>query len=289
MSKCELYGVVVGSSYGYSNVCGGEDMPAGEEMFNYHGYSGPCPANDQVNPVADICPTTPEAEARNSGSTAGSFSAIDYQTPEPFRKRIVEAIGVNGFKPICLDQDTTENTIQSGDWMRESFQPIIDRYGLECGDATGWSFKIHEWDFILATLHLDGKWFEGLPTEHSVFELVEGTRVQIDGLPYFVKGRAEVTGFVKPNSLACEARCGELSATNDQVNPVGGEMPPPQTACTPTRVERLVRFLRLVATIAIWPLRVLKVCLLWLFVRPPNDPGNPALFLFEKRDDSRYR
>lgn len=52
-----------------------------------------------------------------------------------------------------------------------------------------------------------------------VFELAEGTRVQIDGLPYFVKGRAEVAGFVKPNSLACEARYGELSATNADDQP----------------------------------------------------------------------
>ena len=119
--------------------------------------------NDQVNPVADSYATTPETLHRNSGSTDCSFSVIDSQTPEPYRTRIVEAIGVNGFKPICLDQDTTGQAIQTGDWMRELFQPIIDRYGLECGDVTRWSFKIHEWDFILATLHLEGKYFEGLP------------------------------------------------------------------------------------------------------------------------------
>jgi hypothetical protein len=25
----------------------GEPMPPGEEMFNYHGYSGPCPVREQ--------------------------------------------------------------------------------------------------------------------------------------------------------------------------------------------------------------------------------------------------
>lgn len=119
--------------------------------------------NDKVNPDAAQGVPSSETEFGGSGSTHGSFSAIDSQTPEPYRTRIVEAIGVNGFKPICLDQDTTGQAIQTGDWMRELFQPIIDRYGLECGDVTGWSFKIHEWDFILATLHLEGKYFEGLP------------------------------------------------------------------------------------------------------------------------------
>ncbi len=119
--------------------------------------------NDQVNPDAAKNAPTPENEFGVSGSTHCSFSAISSRTPEPYRTRIVEAVGINGFKPICLDQDTTGQAIKSGDWMQESFQPIIDRYGLECGAITGWSFKIHEWDFILATLHLEGKYFEGLP------------------------------------------------------------------------------------------------------------------------------
>ena len=57
-----------------------------------------------------------------------------------------------------------------------------------------------------------------MSNEQSVFELAEGTRVQIDGLPYFVKGRAEVVGFVEPNSMACAEWVGESVATNDQVN-----------------------------------------------------------------------
>lgn len=35
MAKCQL--------------CG-EPMPAGEEMFNYHGYSGPCPKPPRTDP-----------------------------------------------------------------------------------------------------------------------------------------------------------------------------------------------------------------------------------------------
>ena len=56
-----------------------------------------------------------------------------------------------------------------------------------------------------------------MSSEQGVFELVEGTRVQIDGLPYFVKGRAEVTGFVKPNTKCVLVACLELSATNDMI------------------------------------------------------------------------
>lgn len=119
--------------------------------------------NDCGNPVGGEDVESRETVDANSGSTHCSFSTIYSITPEPYRTRIVEAIGVNGFKPICLDQDTTGQAIQTGNWMRELFQPIIDRYGLECGDVTRWSFKIHEWDFILATLHLEGKYFEGLP------------------------------------------------------------------------------------------------------------------------------
>ena len=48
----------------------------------------------------------------------------------------------------------------------------------------------------------------------EVFELVEGTRVQIDGLPYFVKGTAFVRGFVVPNSRAAGHISGSSSATN---------------------------------------------------------------------------
>jgi len=44
------------------NKCGicGEPMPAGEQMFKYHGYSGPCPAPQQKDepeigtPLADL-------------------------------------------------------------------------------------------------------------------------------------------------------------------------------------------------------------------------------------------
>lgn len=42
-------------------LCGvcGEPMPEGEEMFNYHGYSGPCPAPpkpraDDPHEIADL-------------------------------------------------------------------------------------------------------------------------------------------------------------------------------------------------------------------------------------------
>lgn len=38
--------------------CGlcGEPMPEGEEMFNYHGYSGPCPKAgfEKADPVAEL-------------------------------------------------------------------------------------------------------------------------------------------------------------------------------------------------------------------------------------------
>ena len=72
-----------------------------------------------------------------------------------------------------------------------------------------------------------------MSNEASVFELAEGTRVQIDGLPYFVKGCAVVTGFVKPNTEACAERVGRLSATNDQVNPVAASNQPQPNSVAP--------------------------------------------------------
>ena len=120
-------------------------------------------ANASVNPDAHEEQATAKTDVCGSGSTFCSFSATDYQTPEPYRSRIIEAIGINGFKPICLDKDTTGQAIASADWVQELFQPVIDRFGLKCGATTSWCFKIHEWDFILATLHLEGKYRDGLP------------------------------------------------------------------------------------------------------------------------------
>ena len=54
----------------------------------------------------------------------------------------------------------------SHSWLRltqDLFQEVIDRYGLKFGASTGWLLKIDECDFCAATLHLEGKWDQGIP------------------------------------------------------------------------------------------------------------------------------
>lgn len=52
-------------------ICG-EPMPAGETMFKYHGYSGPCPKPPLLKPPA---PMTPD-EAFTAGALAMKEAAI---------------------------------------------------------------------------------------------------------------------------------------------------------------------------------------------------------------------
>ena len=53
-----------------TNLCQlcGEPMPRGEEMFNYHGYSGPCPKP----PIVET-PPTPTGAASGAAAQSRSF------------------------------------------------------------------------------------------------------------------------------------------------------------------------------------------------------------------------
>lgn len=61
----------------------GEPMPAGEEMFKYHGYSGPCPAPPMARPgppafVPNV--ETPETAVRNLAMLLGMVRAANLLT-----------------------------------------------------------------------------------------------------------------------------------------------------------------------------------------------------------------
>lgn len=51
----------------------GEPMPTGEEMFNYHGYSGPCPTPTKAS-TKEITPEVQAAEERMCTCGAGHGS-----------------------------------------------------------------------------------------------------------------------------------------------------------------------------------------------------------------------
>lgn len=117
--------------------------------------------NDQVNRDAASEVPTSETSDGGSGSTPCSFSGIDLR--EPVRK----ALALGTFLPIRNELDANE--VDDEDRLtvpfdaQPLFQDVINRYGLKCGISTNWLLKIDEWDFCAATLHLEGKWDQGIP------------------------------------------------------------------------------------------------------------------------------
>lgn len=68
-------------------LCGicGEPMPPGEEMFQYHGYSGPCPTPPKPNPP----PASEDHDWRNVAILARRALAFGHQaTPQTPEKMI---------------------------------------------------------------------------------------------------------------------------------------------------------------------------------------------------------
>jgi hypothetical protein len=120
-------------------------------------------ANDQVNRDAASGVPTSETTNGGSGSTPCSFSATDPAWIKFRDQQIDLAVKTKGFEQIVAKPEYSEEIYKRdrfvpGAWATELFQEVIDRYKLECGVGTNWSFKIDEWNFIVATLHLDDKW-----------------------------------------------------------------------------------------------------------------------------------
>ncbi len=119
--------------------------------------------NDQVNRDAASGVPTSETADGGSGSTDCSFSATDPAWIKFRDQQIDLAVKTKGFEAIVAKPEYAEELYKTdrfvpGVWATELFQEVIDRYKLECGVSTDWSFKIDEWNFIVATLHLEGKW-----------------------------------------------------------------------------------------------------------------------------------
>ena len=121
----------------------------------------PLKTNDQVNrDAASVVPTSESVDG-GSGSTPCSFSAIDLR--EPVRR----AVALGTFLPIRNNIEAPERSDEGLFSVprdtQDLFQEVIDRYGLKFGASTGWLLKIDECDFCAATLHLEGKWDQGIP------------------------------------------------------------------------------------------------------------------------------
>jgi hypothetical protein len=119
--------------------------------------------NDKVNRDAASVVITSETTNGGSGSTPCSFSATDPAWIKFRDQQIDLAVKTKGFEVIVAKPEYAEEIYKRdrfvpGAWATELFQEVIDRYKLECGVSTDWSFKIDEWNFIVATLHLEGKW-----------------------------------------------------------------------------------------------------------------------------------
>ena len=140
----------------------------------------PLKTNDQVNRAEAIASTeaqntdaasvvpTSESVDGGSGSTPCSFSATDPAWIKFRDQQIDLAVKTKGFEAIVAEPEYAEELYKRdrfvpGVWATELFQEVIDRYKLERGVSTDWSFKIDEWNFIVATLHLEGKWCQGVP------------------------------------------------------------------------------------------------------------------------------
>jgi hypothetical protein len=108
-----------------------------------------------------------EAIATNggSGSTHGSFSAIIERAQKETTFVRVQAPDDHYLGGKLVEGSKTRFGL-CDPVIRESFQEIIDQHGLKCGISTGWLFKIDEWNIIQAFLHLNGKFFKGLPIVH---------------------------------------------------------------------------------------------------------------------------
>lgn len=54
----------------------GEPMPAGEQMFKYHGYSGPCPTPEKPKDSSEIGTPLSELSGRPGHAGHDRFAAI---------------------------------------------------------------------------------------------------------------------------------------------------------------------------------------------------------------------
>jgi hypothetical protein len=98
-------------------ICG-EPMPKGEEMFKYHGYSGPCPKDERNDYVAWCC------------YTKGAIRTCDSDTPGAFKVYRRAALAEEPASALTPHQKAVEEAAGYGiDW------------GLANGHLVGMSSK----------------------------------------------------------------------------------------------------------------------------------------------------
>lgn len=73
----------------------GEPMPEGEEMFNYHGYSGDCPKPPLAVPVCAFC-QKPSPDGNVCDVCKAAYSAGRQEGWEAGRSEIADLIAVIG-------------------------------------------------------------------------------------------------------------------------------------------------------------------------------------------------
>lgn len=102
----------------------GDSMPAGEEMFKYHGYSGPCPR--PLLPKSDTSFT--EAHEHNVGSVSEPHYVVDSKHVERIEGRL---------KAVQEERD------MALEWLWNHVKEI-DRYILPSGEEEDCPLLIKE-------------------------------------------------------------------------------------------------------------------------------------------------
>ena len=107
----------------------GEPMPPGEEMFNYHGYSGPCPKP----PLPAALPGAPEPRAdRLSDRLSERWQELFWALPSGEMRSKLRALEIDigrMFRP-SVDAERAAIYIAALEHARD----VIADLGCDCGD-----------------------------------------------------------------------------------------------------------------------------------------------------------
>ena len=99
--------------------CGlcGEPMPPGEEMFNYHGYSGPCPKVGSV-PVSPSEHSVATAQERSEKIIPSETATVEQATKEYLRCR-------RDWYELPVNRDNDEDVLVLYVAMQQAFNALI--------------------------------------------------------------------------------------------------------------------------------------------------------------------